>query len=182
MIQKTNLSNMGVLESLRLQMNSDINHEGWKIKKHTSSDYLLLEQVGECVWFSDKVDFIEKFFDKIYNRNFSSILCAGLGLGVVPYLVQDFCNTIDVIEISQSNIDLIKQKTNHLSEKVNFINSDIRNYETNEKYDVVLIDIWTCDLVRFENEKNILESKFINNINQDGTLYVPLDNWYPKRT
>ena len=182
MIQKTNLSNIGVLESLRVQMTSDIINQDWKIKKHPSQNYLLLEQVDECVWFSDKADLIEKFYDQIYNRNFSSILCAGLGLGVVPYLIQDFCDKIDVVEISQSNIDLIKQKTNYINQKVNLINSDFRNYNTNEKYDVILIDIWTCDLESFENEKDDLISKFTNNLNQGGLLYVPLDGWYPPRT
>ena len=179
MITKTNLSNVGVLESFRLQINSDIVYQDWKIKKHPTQDYLLLEQVDECVWFSDKVDFIEKFFDKIYNRTFESILCGGLGLGVVPYLVQEFCDKIDVVEISQSNIDLIKNNTTYLSSKVNLIQSDFRTYETNNKYDLILIDIWTCDLEKFENEKNSLNTKYTDKLNQGGFLYFPLDGWYP---
>lgn len=179
MLTKTNSKNIGVLNTLRTGMSSDIVQDDWKIKKHSLHDYLLLEQVGTCVWFSDKVDFIEKFFDKIYNRRFSSILCGGLGLGVVPSLVQSFCNKIDVVELNQSNIDLIKNHTKHLGSKVNIIQGDIKTYETSETYDVILLDIWTCDLEAFNNEKDSLIAKYTPNLNPGGLLYVPLDGWYP---
>jgi spermidine synthase len=179
MINKSNIQNQGVLQSLRESMTNDIDYQNWKIKKHSSGDYLFLEEINNCLWFSDKTDFIERFFDKIYNRNFNSILCGGLGLGVVPYLVQSFCDKIDVVELSQTNIDLIKNNTTYLDSKVNIINADIFTYQTNEKYDVILIDTWTCNLQNFETEKNNLTLKYMPNLNQDGLLYIPLDGWYP---
>lgn len=178
MITKTNLGNIGVLSELKNNMVGDIEYDNWKIKKDPTNNYLFLEEKNKCLWFCDKTSFIEKFFDKLYNREFSSILCGGLGLGVVPYLVQSFCNKIDVIEIHQDNIFLIKNNTNYLQPHVNIIHDNFVTYNTTEKYDVILIDIWTCNLKLFYQQKDMLLTKYSENLNDGGIVYIPCIDHY----
>ena len=111
---------------------------------------------------------------KLYNRNFTSILCGGLGMGVVPFLVQPFCNKVDVVELDSEVIDLINNKTNYLDPKVNIIQGDIMTHTTDQKYDVILIDIWVNDIDIFNQQKPILEAKYAANLNPGGLLYFPL--------
>jgi hypothetical protein len=181
MLTKTGLIGTGVLESLRSTMSGEIVDGEWKIKKHSSGNYLFLEQVGTCLWFSDKTDFVEKFFDKLYGRQFSSMLCGGLGLGVIPYLVQSFCEKIDVVEISQGNIDLIQNNTDYLLPKVNIVQGDINTYQTFETYDVILLDVWTCDLENLTEEAEVLKTRYAPNLKAGGLIYVPIEEHYPAR-
>lgn len=176
MIIKTNNVDLGVLADLRNLMTAEINHSSWKLKKSKSQNYLVLYQNG-AVWMSDNYQFIEKYYTELYNRPFTSILCAGLGLGIIPYLSQSFCTKIDVVEISQSNIEIINQNTNYLNQNVNIINDDINTYNTNEMYDIILIDIWDKVPPTYSTEKNSLTNKFSKNLNPSGFIYFPIEQF-----
>jgi len=175
MLIKTGLTN-GVLNTFHSQMTQDtIVNNDWKIIKRPN--HLILGKTSidkKSVIMSDHVPFIERFYDRLYNRNFTSILFGGLGLGVLPYLVQSFCTKIDVVEIDQQNIDLITNNTNYLDPKVNIIHDDIFNYTTSETYDVILIDLWVIRTPDIDAEVSVLENKYASNVSSDGLLYFPI--------
>jgi hypothetical protein len=150
-----------------------IRYNDWRIFKHPYG--LILEKAFYRGFiFKDEIGFIEKFLDKLYNREFTSILCGGLGLGIAPFLCQSFCNIIDVVEIDAELIHLVNT-ADYLSPKVNMIHGDFFTYEPQQKYDVILADIWqhTSD-ENFEKELDTIVEKYILHINEGGLLYLPI--------
>lgn len=174
MLQKSNKTREGVLNDFKNQMTQDyIRYNDWRIFKHPYG--LILEKAFyKGFIFKDEIGFIEKFLDKLYNREFTSILCGGLGLGIAPFLCQSFCNIIDVVEIDADLIHLVNT-ADYLSPKVNMIHGDFFTYEPQQKYDVILADIWqhTSD-ENFEKELDTIVEKYILHINEGGLLYLPI--------
>lgn len=174
MLQKSNKTREGVLNDFKNQMTQDyIRYNDWRIIKHPYG--LILEKAFYRGFiFKDEIGFIEKFLDKLYNREFTSILCGGLGLGVAPFLCQSFCNTIDVVEIDADLIHLINT-TGYLSPKVNIVQGDFFTYEPQQKYDVILVDIWqhTSD-ENFEKELDAIVKKYSLYTTEGGILYLPI--------
>jgi hypothetical protein len=174
MLQKSNKTREGVLNDFKNQMTQDyIRYNDWRIFKHPYG--LILEKAFYRGFiFKDEIGFIEKFLDKLYNREFTSILCGGLGLGIAPFLCQSFCNIIDVVEIDAELIHLVNT-ADYLSPKVNMIHGDFFTYEPQQKYDVILADIWqhTSD-ENFEKELDTIVEKYILHINEGGLLYLPI--------
>jgi len=174
MLQKSNKTREGVLNDFKNQMTQDyIRYNDWRIIKHPYG--LILEKAFYRGFiFKDEIGFIEKFLDKLYNREFTSILCGGLGLGIAPFLCQSFCNIIDVVEIDAELIYLVNT-ADYLSPKVNMIHGDFFTYEPQQKYDVILADIWqhTSD-ENFEKELDTIVEKYILHINEGGLLYLPI--------
>jgi hypothetical protein len=184
MLQKLNVSldnPIGVLNEFKTQMTQDyIRYNDWRISKSKLGNHLVLEKAFyRTNIFSDSVRFIEKYFDKIYNREFTSILCGGLGLGVAPFMSQTFCDVIDVVEI---DVDLIRlvDTAEYLDPKVNIIHGDFFTYKPQQTYDVILVDIWQDELGDFEKEVNIIMERYAPYINDDGLLYFPLVNLLEK--
>lgn len=163
-----------MLNDFKNQMTQDyIRYNDWRIFKHPYG--LILEKAFyKGFIFKDEIGFIEKFLDKLYNREFTSILCGGLGLGIAPFLCQSFCNIIDVVEIDAELIHLVNT-ADYLSPKVNMIHGDFFTYEPQQKYDVILADIWqhTSD-ENFEKELDTIVEKYILHINEGGLLYLPI--------
>ena len=167
MLSKTNLKT-GILSRFNIQL---IRNNDWRLI--TKNNILHLEKAFYGGIFSDNPLFIENFLDKLYNREYSSILCGGLGLGVAPFMCQSFCDTIDVIEIDTDLITLINT-TGYLPSKVNIIHGDFFTYEPQQKYDVILADIWQNEFGDFKKEVDIIIEKYTPYINDGGLLYLPL--------
>ena len=115
MLRKLNLANSekrGVLNELREKLPQDITrYNDWRIVKSKFTNGLILEKAFHKVnIFSDNIHFIEKFLSKLYDREYNSILCGGLGLGVAPYLTQTFCDVVDVVEID-ADLRVIRSKS-----------------------------------------------------------------------
>ena len=169
MITKTNLKNKGLLANYNIQL---LRNKDWRLVD--KKGILFLEKAFDGFIFSDNTSFVEDFLKCIYDKPYSSILCGGLGSGVAPYLSQPFCNTIDVIETDQDLIDLINT-AGYLSSKVNIICSDVFNYEPQQKYDFILIDVWQKNSPTFDDEVAILKNKYSHYLTDNGTLCFPLD-------
>jgi len=133
-----------------------------------------LEKAFEDPIFTDHFYFIEDFLKCLYNKEYKSILCGGLGLGIAPYLSQTFCSTINVVEIDQDLIDLINT-AGYLSSKVNIICGDVYTYEPQRKYDFILMDIWQKNNSTFDSEVETIKNKYLHHLEDDGTLCIPLD-------
>ena len=130
---------------------------------------ILLGQCTDC-------DYLYKgFFEEFtYDR----VLIAGLGFGLIPQTLSEVnnCSKIDVVEIDQEVIDY-NISSGHLNSDIVIIKSDIFEYITNEKYDLIIIDtIWKEEEMS-EAQVDLLVSKFLNtNLNTGGVLYIPLKN------
>jgi len=180
MLTKTGLRK-GLLSDLNITI---LRNKDWRIiSKYSPSlnaNILNLEKAFEGTIYTDYSKFIEdEFLDGLYGKSFNSILCCGLGLGVAPYLVQPFCDTIDVVEIDQDCIDLI-QSAGFLQPKVNIVCGNIFNYTPTKSYDFILLDIWQDTKGNYKTERQTLGTNLTPFLNQGGTLYNPLDIW-PKK-
>ncbi len=152
-----------------------------KYSPSIESSILYLEKAFEGSVYNDYSKFIEdEFLDGLYGKSFNSILCCGLGLGVAPYLVQPFCDTIDVVEIDQDCIDLIKS-AGFLLPKVNITCDNILNYTPTRTYDFILLDIWQNTKGNYQTERETLVTNLTPFVNQGGTFYLPLDTWPKKK-
>jgi tRNA1(Val) A37 N6-methylase TrmN6 len=127
--------------------------------------------------FNDSIINIDEYAKNIKNLNFSSILFAGLGLGILPFLCQDSTTTIDVVEIDQEIINLTTG-IGHLNSNVNIINDDIFNFTPTKTYDVILIDIWSvANLSVINPQVTTLTEKYTSYLNENGLLYFPITEW-----
>lgn len=152
--------------------------DNWIIQKfkNENSIYLSHKKKPNLVTFDDSLYIIKYYLSELYSRSFSTILLGGLGIGLLPYMCQTFCDKVDVIEIDKQLINLIKSK-NYLNEKVNIYNSNIFTYITDEKYDVICIDIWDYDtLETLQSEISTLKSKFSKNLTENGVIIFPIIN------
>ena len=162
-------SRTGILADYNIQL---LRNKDWRIIDKKGVTHL--EKAFEGTIFTDHSYFIENFLKCLYDKEYKSILCGGLGLGIAPYLSQPFCDTIDVIEIDQDLIDLINT-AGYLSSKVNVICGDVFNYEPQRKYDFILIDIWQRNNGTFDVEVETIKNKYSQYLEDGGTLCVPLD-------
>jgi hypothetical protein len=119
----------------------------------------------------DNPNYILGYSPELLNVEFDSILVAGLGLGVMPYICQDFAQ-VDVVEINQDIIDLANQ-LGHLNENVNIIHDNILTFPVEKTYDIVVIDTFYEALS--EETITLLEEKYMPFINEGGFLYIPIN-------
>jgi hypothetical protein len=111
---------------------------------------------------------------ELLNRDFNSILIAGLGIGLIPYICNNAGIETDVVDISSELINII-QPLGYLN-GVNIINDNIFTYTPTKQYDVILLNIWTCDCSEnFETEISNLTTKYNQYLNQSGIVYVPIN-------
>jgi hypothetical protein len=116
------------------------------------------------------------FKDSFKGFEYDKVLIAGLGLGLISNELSQVnkCSKIDVVEISQEVIDYTIS-SGHLPNDINIIKSDIFEYTTIEKYDLIIIDTIWEDEDMSEAQVDLLTSKFLNtNLNEGGVLYTPV--------
>lgn len=152
-----------------IQEQKNKNFEGWVLYKKTS-----INNKDVFIYNGDDSNsFVQSHFSELFNIEFSSILIGGLGLGILPYKLKNFCKIIDVVEID-SDIIKIVNNINHLSE-VNIVNEDIYNYQPKNNYDAIVIDIWDDDANPcLEKEIQICVEKYTTYLNKNGFLYFPI--------
>lgn len=153
----------------------------WEIVKSSTHPYTRLkhQDINETI-ASDSEIYITEYFNEIFDKSFSNILIAGLGLGILPYLCQSFCETIDIVEFDNDLITMMTQK-GHLNNKVSIFQGNIFEFSTNKKYDVICFNIWLSEKTNdFENQMNFLKNRFVNNLMENGTIYIPIIDYYKK--
>ena len=130
---------------------------------------IILGQCADC-------DYLYKGFfeDFIYDK----VLIAGLGFGLIPQTLSEVnkCSKIDVVEIDQEIIDY-NISSGHLNSNIGIIKSDIFDYTTTDKYDLIIIDtIWDEDEMSEEQVQTLISKFLTTNLNTGGALYIPLKN------
>lgn len=104
-------------------------------------NFELFERTGVGEMSDSIQDFEENrsFIEYAIGKN--NVLIIGLGLGCVPFYLQNKVNKIDIVEIDK---DLISHITSNVpfNSNVNIINEDGYNYKAVKKYyDAILVDI-----------------------------------------
>jgi hypothetical protein len=143
----------------------------YSIEKHPRMNFLVLRNSVANLG-TDQPVYILGHNPEILDVEFNSILIVGLGLGVIPYAVQDFCSVVDVVELQPDVISCVNQ-LGHLNSKVNLIQGEISAYEPTGKYDVILLDIWYTDIT--EELTDQLIEKYSPHLNAGGFLYIPIN-------
>lgn len=130
--------------------------------------------IDDTFYLHDDIKYISGYCNKLAYLDYDSVLIGGLGLGIIPYYLENFknCSTIDVVEI---NYNVIKSiiKLNHLSSS-NIIQCDFLNYSTNKKYDLIIADLWWLKPEHFDIEKEEIINNYSENLNEGGKIYIPI--------
>jgi hypothetical protein len=154
-----------------LELTEDILLNGYSIKKYRTTDWTGLYNPDGKVMTVDDPAYITEYAPALLDMNFNSILIGGLGLGVIPYVVQDFAQ-VDVVEIDQDIIDIVNQLA-ILNTNVNIINGDIFTFTTEKTYDVVLLDA-LYEPLTVELSDQLIQ-KYLPLVNEGGFLYIPIN-------
>jgi len=143
--------------------------------------------IENSYWFFDQKHFRQplknnedylNICSRIHDLTYDSILIGGLGLGYMPYWISNNtdCSTIDVID-NNSELVYWVQNNNHLDSSINLIVGDVFNYTTTNTYDLILLDIWWGkDFENIPENEPILLNRFKGNVNQNGSIYICLNN------
>lgn len=159
----------GVLGKLLLE---PIEIGGYKLEVSESKNYLNLYNTEGKLMLDDLSSYITGFTPELLDKEFNSILVGGLGLGLIPFVTQDFCEIVDVIENNINIIDINKE-LNALDSKVNIIQDDIFTFQPTKMYDVIVMDIWYTPISEdIVNSLNLIYSPFLN---EGGFLYYPIN-------
>lgn len=156
-----------------ITLDGEINLNNYLIKNRKGLNLLELYNSDNKLLSIDVSNYITEFCSELLDIEFNSILVGGLGLGVIPYVCQDFAQ-VDVLENNQNIIDITSQ-LNHLGENVNIINADIFTFEPTKTYDVIVMDIWYNEIPEEETETII--NKYLTCLNEGGFLYLPLNQY-----
>lgn len=102
------------------------------------------------------------------KKSKGNILVAGLGLGMFLTAIKDKknVNKIIVVEKSKEVIEIIGKYYNN--NKIEIINEDIFNFNTDIKFDLIWLDIWS-----YFEEKNLKEMDYLRkkfSLNSDNIL------------
>lgn len=133
-----------------------------------------LRSIDTVIYSDDHISYLTEYCKELMTVDFDSILIAGLGIGIIPYIMKDNCSVVDVVEINSEMINLI-EGLNYLG-NTNIINENIFDFTPTKNYDIILLDIWTCDCYpSLSSELNTLVQKYLPYLNTNGFVYVPLN-------
>lgn len=133
------------------------------------------------IWFSYKNEFyltddflyINGFCKELPMLNFNHVLIGGLGLGIIPYYLENYKSCeIDVVENNKDIIDAIYQ-LNHLK-NARIIEDNFLSYECEKKYDLIIPDLWWLISEDFEQEKTQIIENYTPHLTDNGKIYFPV--------
>jgi hypothetical protein len=166
--EKLNNSYKGIINT---QLELPIELNGYEIRHNKGGKYLGLYGPNNFIFVTDEVHYILEYSKELLDIEFNSILIGGLGLGVMPYVCQDFA-TIDIIETNQDIINIASQ-LNHLNTNVNIIQGDFTTFTPTSTYDIIVTDIWYQGLTEEQNTQII--DHYLLYVNEGGFLYIPIN-------
>jgi len=111
------------------------------------------------------------------------VLISGMGLGVLilPLINDDTVTKIDIVEKDLDIINYVytnRIKNLDISNKINVINDDIFTFTTTNNYDYILLNHWVKPDDNTLTEVSSLQSKFSNNLKENGTIGTPILDFY----
>lgn len=104
-------------------------------------EYVKLLISGEVMMSTTPMEYYTN--REFMNKAHGDILIGGLGLGCVPYCIQDKkeVKSITVIEYSQNIIDLVLPQ-HSFNDKVKVVKDDVFTFKPEKKYNCIYMDIW----------------------------------------
>lgn len=129
-------------------------------------------------WMSDSQLEVESYLGATQLAKGDCLVC-GLGIGLLPTLIKDKCDSIDIVELNRDVIDLVYPQIK--SEKTRIIKDDIFHYldTTDKKYNFIHIDIWgdiTAPVLEIEKARKKAERC----LRQGGTIWCWLQELYDR--
>lgn len=128
--------------------------------------------------YGNKYDNFFQAFKKleIKKQNIDNVLLLGLGLGSIPYMLEQFFKqkyTYTAVEIDEAIIYLAsKYVLNDLTSDVTTICTDAINYVSidQNRYDMIAMDVFVSDYIpeAFETEEYLIDLK--DSLTEDGLL------------
>ena len=109
------------------------------------------------------------------------VLIAGLGLGliVIPICRKKEVQKITVVEVSEEVISLVEPHLRKFlggdADKLEIVHSDIHEFKTSKKYNVIYFDIWNNISGDEYPETKTLHKLFSKYLIRDGTQFM--DSW-----
>jgi hypothetical protein len=171
MIQIENYPQGPILDSY---LSNNLENEKYIIEKNLVKNFWYMKnklEVQYDILGFDTIEMITKYAKKLVNKEFNSILISGLGMGIIPYLCQETCQIVDVVEIDSRVIELTSN-VGHLNEKVRIYENDINIFQPSMSYDIILFDHWMVYAPK--QEMNYLELKYNDYLNPNGFLTFPI--------
>ena len=133
----------------------------------------------EKYFFRDDIRYITKFCKSLDTLDFDSILIGGLGVGVVPYYLENYKSKTN-IDVVESNPYVVETVSSLINLKYTTITTSLFfTYKTDKKYDLILLDLWWDDFLKEWGKSqdffmSKIKIKFKNNLNEGGKIYVPI--------
>lgn len=120
--------------------------------------------------FNDSSIYVTHYCKYLLYKTFNSLLCIGLGLGLVPHYFKD--KDVDVVEPEGELIDLLN--TQGYLDEVNIINENVLDYKPDKKYDIIICDLHYDKNENFEKQRDIITKHYKDYLNSEGEIYFPI--------
>jgi len=132
--------------------------------------------IDDAHYLTDDINYPKQFCHRMFDFKFNSILIGGLGLGLIPYYLENYKSiyNIDVIEINQDVINVVTQ-LNHLK-NTNVLLGDVYSHNVKKEYDLILLDLWWLPEELNETNRMNLIHKYERNLTQKGKIYFPIND------
>ena len=127
------------------------------INKIPPGEYVRLINKYDCIMSNTPME-LQTNQDFI-NNAYGDVLIARLVIGLIVLPIQNYCNSITIIEKSNDIIDLIVPQL-PLNDNVTIINEDIFKFIPKNKYDCIYFDIWNYVNSDIYKEMVKLKNKF----------------------
>ena len=162
-----------------------------KIKKYSGKTFNVAKFNGISKMIFSNGDWIEnkeyygKYFfgdcenctkiNELYKDfTFDKILIIGLGLGILPNYAKHIknCSVVDVVDNNPELISYI----DYLDDSINIIEADAYTYNTSNKYDLIIFDLWWNEKdITLKTQQN-LSKIYKNFLTNNGKIIFPLIN------
>jgi|LauGreDrversion4_2_1035121.scaffolds.fasta_scaffold40927_3 hypothetical protein len=163
-----------ITENFRLRKHPNELVDRWLLTENRDYTTYNICMYGVKNYGDDHIVNITSFAKELLNRDFNSILIAGMRIGLLPYICKNAGIETDVVEISQEIINIVNP-LGYLN-GANIINDNIFTFTPTKQYDVILLDIWNCDCdSNFDEQMTELIAKYNQYLNEGGIIYIPIN-------
>jgi SAM-dependent methyltransferase len=126
--------------------------------------------------YSSETEFIDTLIKKYANGDVKTILDMGCGTGGHAFLLAEKGYEVTGIDRSEGMLSIAKEKAKKTKKMVNFLKADIRDFDLNKKFDVVITMFAVMGYQTSNNEFEATLASVHRHLNSGG-LYI-FDVWF----
>ncbi len=161
-MNENDLLSASLFEQLDMVLNLLLNHHPIQYILGYSSFYGLKFKVNENVLIPrpETEELVNWILEDFSNDQSINIIDIGTGSGCIPIALKSKRNDWDIlaIDISENALKLAQENAKKLNQDVKFQLADIFNYESDEKYQIVVSNPpYVLELEKTQMNKNVLE-------------------------